>query len=416
MSLFFNFGWRFIMKEYDGILMGFLDNDLYKFTMQQVVLHHFSQVEVEYEFRCRNKNIEMGAKLGQLMSFIEEEINKMRYLTLTPKEKEYLKKIKFLKPDYIEFLENFRYNPEKHVKVYMEHGELAITIKGNWVQTILYEVPILAIVSDLATKYNFKFENSDWKSLSLKKLNEKVEYIKQHELYNKFKLADFGTRRRSSAENHDMVVRYLKEQLNVLGNGCFVGTSNVHLAMKYGVNVVGTMAHEMLMGGQALYPINDFQSHILDVWMKEYDGDLGIALTDTVSMDSFLKCMTKSKSLEFSGCRHDSGNPFTWADKLINHYRDLNIDPTTKQAVFSDGLSVKKAFEILRYVNDRIQCSFGIGTHLTNDIGIEPANIVIKMQRCNGFPVAKISDEPEKAMCQSQKFLEFLKELYNIGG
>lgn len=408
------------MNEYDGILMGFLDNDTYKFTMQQVVLHHFPQVEVEYEFRCRNKNIEMGAKLGQLISVIEEEIHKMKYLRLQPKEKEYLKTIKFLKPDYIEFLENFRYNPEKHVRVYMEHGELAITIKGNWVQTILYEVPILAIVSELATKYNFKFENSDWKSISLKKLNEKVEYIKQHELYNKFKLADFGTRRRSSAENHDMVVRYLKEQLNVLGNGCFVGTSNVHLAMKYGINAIGTMAHEYLQAFQVLSPISTHLNDALDCWSNTYDGLLGIALTDSINMDSFLKIFSRSKSILFSGCRHDSGDPYIWGDKLINHYKKMNINPTTKQAVFSDGLTINKAFEILKYFDGQIQCSFGIGTYLTNDIGIDPANIVIKMVGCSSkyggelFPVAKISDTPEKAISRSQKYLEFLKELYNI--
>ena len=396
--------------------MGFLDNDFYKLTMQQVILNHFPEVEVEYEFKCRNKNMTMGVLLGGLLENIRDEIFKMRDLRLNHEEKQYLQTIPFLKDNYITFLENFRYDPEKHVDVYLKKGELAIKIKGNWLHTILYEVPILAIVSEYATRSHILYNEKDIEKKSIKSLKVKVDKIQSHSLHEDFKFADFGTRRRATAQNHELVVRYLNEQLNILGKGNFIGTSNIHLAMKYGIKVIGTMAHEIFMGGEALFPTQTFQGCVLDAWVKTYDGNLGIALTDTINMDSFLEAFTLSKAKMFNGCRHDSGNPIVWGDKLINHYTRLGIDSKTKQAVFSDGLTIDGAFDILEEFKDKIQCSFGIGTHLTNDIGIEPASIVIKMQRCNGFPVAKISDEPEKAMCQSPKFLEFLKELYEIEG
>lgn len=404
------------MSDYDGMLMGFLDNDFYKLTMQQVVLNHFPDVEVEYEFRCRNKDMTMGVFLGGMICQISEEIMKMKHLKLTHEEKEYLKTIPFLKDNYITFLEQFRYTPEKHVFIEIDKGELAIKIKGNWPHTILYEVPILAIISEIATKSHILYDAKAIKDKSLLTLQEKIDKIRGHKLYDKLKLADFGTRRRATAKNQQFIVRQLKEQLNVLGNGCFIGTSNIHLARIYDVKVIGTQAHEILMAGQALFPILNFQEKMLDTWVQTYDGNLGIALTDTINMDSFLKAFSLSKAKLFNGCRHDSGDPFTWCEKLISHYTSLNINPKTKQAVFSDGLTIDKAFDILEKFHDSIQCSFGIGTHLTNDVGIQPASIVIKMQKCNGFPVAKISDEPEKAMCQDKDFLAFLKTLYKVRG
>lgn len=415
----FNFSWEYIMS-YDGMLMGFLDNDLYKFSMMMVVFHQFPQVEAEFEFKCRNKNFDTGAKLGQLAQMIEKEINKMKHLVMTKEEKEYLKTLPFLKDDYIDFLENFRFNPEKHVNVHLNKGELAITIKGKWLNTILYEVPILAIVSEIATKQNFDYEVMDWRNVSLKKLNYKVDFIKKHPLYSKFKLCDFGTRRRASAENHELVVRYLNEQLNVLGNGCFIGTSNVHLARKYGLRPIGTMAHEYLQAFQVISPIATHLNDSLDCWKNEYEGNLGIALTDSINMDVFLKSFNKVNSIVYSGCRHDSGDPIEWGNKLISHYTKMGIDSNTKQAVFSDSLSIGKAFDILETFNDKLQCSFGIGTYLTNDIDIDPANIVIKMVACSAkeggklYPVAKISDTPEKAVSKSTKYLSYLKELYGI--
>jgi nicotinate phosphoribosyltransferase len=400
--------------SYDGMLMGFLDNDLYKFSMMMVVFHQFPQVEAEFEFKCRNKNFDTGAKLGQLAQMIEKEINKMKHLVMTKEEKEYLKTLPFLKDDYIDFLENFRFNPEKHVNVHLNKGELAITIKGKWLNTILYEVPILAIVSEIATKQNFDYEVMDWKKTSIENLDKKVKLIKTHKLGNKFKLICFGTRRRASAENQDMETRYLNEQLNLLGNGQFVGTSNVHLAMKYGLSPRGTMAHEFLQAFQVLSPISTHLESALNCWVEEYRGNLSIALTDSITTDVFLKSFDLRFAKIFDGVRHDSGCPFEFGDKIIKHYCSLGIDSSTKNIVFSDALDVEMALKLLEYFDGRINVSFGIGTNLTNDIGIEPTNIVIKMVKCNGMPVAKISDNPIKSISSSLKYIEYLKEIYNI--
>lgn len=398
-------------RSYNGILMGFLDSDFYKFTMQQAVYHNYPSVEVEYDFKCRSKDI----SLVDLAPKIKDEIMKMADLKLTKEESKWLSTLPEMKSDYISMLEKFRYNPEKEVRVFVHGGELNIIIKGTWLQTILYEVPILAIVEEIYTKSNWKYDEEVAKRNSLVRLKEKVDFIKGHKLGKSFKFIDFGTRRRASASNQDTVVRFFNEQLNVLGDGQFIGTSNVHLAMKYGLTPKGSQAHEWYMAHMALCNLNDFQEIAMDVWTKEYDGLLSVILTDTINMDVFLKSFGFSKAKLNDGCRQDSGDPYKWGEKLIKHYDKFKIPANTKTALFSDGLTVKDAFEILDYFNDRVKCAFGIGTSLTYDIGcVDPASIVIKMQSCNGFPVAKISETPEKAMSRSPKYLEFLKEYYNI--
>jgi len=399
-------------NEYNGVLMSILDNDTYKFTMQQVVFHQFPQVEVEYEFKCRTDG--GGMVLAEHLDIIRDEIYKMKDLKLTYSEEEWLRTIPFLKDDYIDFLDEFRFNPEKHVKIMVDDGDIFIKIIGPWVQTILYEVPILAILSEISSKTQRVFYKGNWKEQSIKNLDDKIKKVKAHNLGSQFKLVDFGTRRRSSSDNQDMVVRYCKEQFNTLGDGQFIGTSNMHLAKKYSLKPIGTMAHEYIMAFQVLSPIKHFQASALKVWDDEYDGDLGIALTDTINMDSFLKDFTLSKSKSYDGCRHDSGDPFIWGDKLIKHYKSYGIDPLTKSAVFSDGLDFDKALEILEYFNGKILVSFGIGTNLTNDCGVNPISIVIKMQKCQGYPVCKISDTPVKAMCQMDSFLNYMKDIHGI--
>ena len=223
-------------------------------------------------------------------------------------------------------------------------------------------------------------------------------------------ITDFGTRRRFYS-------MWQREVIEILMKECpdnFVGTSNVKFAREFGTTAIGTMAHEWLQGFQALAPLHTFQKSALDVWAREYRGDLGIALTDIIGIDSFLKDFDKYFCKLYDGVRHDSGDPFVWCEKVIEHYEKMGIDPKTKLAIFSDGLTLELARKLYDKFHDRINVSFGIGTHLTNNLGTESMNIVIKMTKCNGQPVAKLSDSPGKGMCENETYLAWLKEVFNI--
>jgi nicotinate phosphoribosyltransferase len=147
----------------------------------------------------------------------------------------------------------------------------------------------------------------------------------------------------------------------------------------------------------------------MEEWFDEYKGDNGTALTDTLGTDLFLMDFDKLQATCYSGVRHDSGDPIEWGEKLIAHYEKLGIDPMTKTLLFSDSLDLDKAQMIYNHFRGRIKVSFGIGTNLSNDTNVEPLNIVIKLQYVNGHPVAKLSDDQGKAMCQDNSYLEYLK-------
>ena len=195
----------------------------------------------------------------------------------------------------------------------------------------------------------------------------------------------------------------------------FKGTSNVYLAHRLGLVAIGTMAHEYLQSYQALdVRLRDFQKAALEDWVQEYRGDLGIALTDVVGMDAFLADFDLYFAKLFDGLRHDSGDPFVWGEKALAHYAPLRIDAHTKRLVFSGGLDLDKAFTIYRRFADRTQLGFGIGTNLSNDVGLTPLNIVMKLVRCNAQPVAKLSDSPGKTLCSDQTFLAYLRQVFNV--
>ena len=368
------------------IITSLLDTDLYKFTMQQAVLHNYPSAWVKYKFKCRNNPNPL----------LDEELEETAYhVKLLQSEKEYLSKIRFLKPDYIEFLEGFRFN-SKYIYMTYTDNEIEIDIEGPWVQTILFEVPLLAIISELysKTQQHLPFRLT-------KNLNNKIDYLKDKD----FKFVDMGTRRRYSYQIQNLVLEEMKELKN------FIGTSNVHFAMKHNLKPIGTMAHEWVQAHQQITNLRDSQKRALDVWAHEYRGDLGIALSDTLGFNKFLSEFDLFFAKLYDGCRHDSGDPFEWTEKLIKHYEKLGIDPKTKTAVYSDGLNFEKAEEIYKTFSDKINVSFGIGTWLTNDVGITPPQIVIKMVEFNGYPVAKISDDSGKGMCENQHYLNYLKDV-----
>jgi len=380
-----------------GIIESLLDTDLYKFTMGQTVLHRFPATQCEYAFKSRNYP---GSSYKPVWSAIEREIDHLCNLRFKPGELDYLRSLPYISENFVEFLRLFQFN-RSHIDISMQQDEFHVRIKGPWLHTILFEVPVLAIVSECLTIEHLESINGDE---GHERLREKVEQVRGTPL----KFADFGTRRRFTRRWQRSVLTTFKNE--VPAN--FVGTSNVLLAKELGIKPIGTMAHEYIQAMQAHVRLVDSQKFALENWVQEYRGDLGIALTDTIGMDAFLADFDLYFAKLFDGCRHDSGDPAIWCNKLINHYNKLGINPRTKTAVFSDGLNFDKAIKLHEEFNGRINTSFGIGTWLTNDVGFKAPQIVLKMVECNGKPVAKISDSPGKSMCEDPDYVCYLKKQF----
>ncbi|MCU0125911.1 nicotinate phosphoribosyltransferase [Pseudomonas vlassakiae] len=391
------------------IIQNLLDTDFYKITMMQAVLHNYPNAEVEWEFRCRNNE-----DLSPYLAEIRYQIELLSEVTVTHDQLAYLEKIPFLKPDFIRFLSLFRFNL-RYVQVGLDAaGQLAIRVRGPWLHVILYEIPLLAIISEVRNRYRYRDVTIEQVG---ERLYQKMDWLKAEASTDElagFQLADFGTRRRFSYRVQEEVVYLLKHDFP----GRFVGTSNVHLARELELKPLGTMAHEWFMAHQQLGPrLVDSQAAALEAWVREYRGLLGIALTDCITMDAFLEDFDLYFAKLFDGLRHDSGDPLVWAEKAIAHYERLGIDPKGKTLIFSDGLDFAKALGLYRALHSRINVSFGIGTRLTCDVpGVEPMNIVIKMTDCNGAPVAKISDSPGKTQCRDANFVAYMKHVFKVNG
>ena len=402
------------------IITSLLDTDLYKFTMMQAVLHQFPGAQVEYRFKCRNAQSQpaAGAPSFDLAPFadeIREEIRLLCTLHFREPELAYLRSMRFIKSDFIDFLGLFSLN-EKYITVTsLPTGEIDITIRGPWLHTILFEIPVLAIVNEVFFRNT---RNLPDLVEGRRRLDEKIEQLRTPELSD-LKIADYGTRRRFSKAWHEEVLRVLIARLGTHQRpggasgvgGQFAGTSNVLFAMKLGLTPLGTMAHEYLQACQALGPR---LRGAAETWAKEYRGDLGIALSDVYGLDAFLRDFDMYFCKLFDGARHDSGDPFQWGERVLAHYVRNRVDPRTKTLIFSDSLTVPRTIELYRQFHGRCQLAFGIGTNLTNDLGYEPLQIVIKMVRCNGQPVAKLSDTPSKNMCDDERYLAYLRQVFEI--
>ena len=389
------------------IITSLLDTDLYKFTMMQVVLHQFPGAQVEYRFKCRNPGVDLSPYVDEIRS----EIKSLCGLHFKDDELAYLRSLRFIKSDFIDFLGLFKLN-EKYIQVVPNlTGEIDIVIQGPWLHTILFEIPVLAIVNEVYFRNTHRLPNLMEGRI---RLDEKIKLLQTEDLKN-LKIADYGTRRRFSKAWHEEVLRVLTAKLGPGSSGHFAGTSNVQFAASLGLIPLGTMAHEYLQASQALGPrLRDSQVFAFESWAKEYRGDLGIALSDVYGFNAFLRDFDMYFCKLFDGARHDSGDPFIWGERMIAHYRANRVDPLTKTLIFSDGLTVPKTIELFRQFNGRCLLAFGIGTNLTNDLGYEPLQIVIKMVRCNGQPVAKLSDSPGKGMCDDQNYLAYLRQVFEI--
>ncbi|WP_228149652.1 nicotinate phosphoribosyltransferase [Acinetobacter baumannii] len=389
-----------------------LDTDLYKFTMLQVVLHKFPQTHSVYHFRCRNLE-DTVYPLVDILDDLNEQLDHLCNLKYKEDELQYLRKLRFIKSDFVDYLELFQLKRRFIHASIDEEGRLDIRIEGPMVQAMMFEIFVLAIVNEL---YFSRIKTDEVWAEGERRLQAKLELIQQYEKSQQpndppFLVSDFGTRRRYSFEWQKHVVAAFH---NTVPN-VFRGTSNVLLAKELNITPIGTMAHEFLQAFQALdVRLRDFQKAALETWVQEYRGDLGIALTDVVGMDAFLRDFDLYFAKLFDGLRHDSGDPYEWGDKAYAHYRKLKIDTKTKMLTFSDGLNLPKAWELHQYFKDRFQVSFGIGTNLTNDMGQTPLNIVLKLVECNGQSVAKISDSPGKTMTDNDTFLAYLRQVFQI--
>ena len=401
--------------SYAPIITSLLDNDLYKFTMLQAMLHQFPQTHGVYRFRCRN-NKDAAYPLADIQKDLEQQLDSLCELRFLPDELEYLRSLRFIRSDFVDYLELFKLKRRFITVSTDDKGRLFIDIEGPMIQAMFFEVFVLAIVNEL---YFNALSNDSVIEEGQRRLDAKVallhQYAEEQTQYGQdtppFIVADFGTRRRFSRRWQAHVVETLhKAEPKIVG-----GTSNVYLAKQLGMTPIGTMAHEFMQAFQALdVRLRDSQKAALEAWVHEYRGDLGIALTDVVGMDAFLRDFDLYFAKLFDGLRHDSGDPYIWGDKAIAHYKNLKIDPRTKILTFSDGLDLDKAWNLHQYFKGQIKTSFGIGTNLTNDMGITPINIVLKLVECNGQPVAKLSDSPGKTMINNDTYLAYLRQVFEV--
>ena len=392
--------------RFEPAVTSLLETDLYKFSMGQAIFHQFSDYKTTWTFKCRNKDVHFTS---EMVEEIREQIKHYCNLRFTEDELTYLGGITWFKKSYIDFLRLWQPRYEEFVITDDAECGLSIEAGGTWLNTSMYEIPILAIVNEVYFRSAYNYD--DLMESFRRRLNEKVNKIVSGE-YNIGVFSEFGLRRRLSAKAQDLAVKTLADRSKEFPqNTRYVGTSNVYLAKKYNLAPVGTMAHEWIMCvGQGNHKHNPAYSnwYALDAWVKEYGVLNGIALTDTITTDCFLKDFQLTYSTLFSGVRHDSGDPFAWGEKLIAHYESLGIDPKRKTLLFSDSLDFERADKLRRTFKDRVTVAFGIGTYIANDTCEEPLNIVMKTTACNGMDVAKISDTPGKEMCKNEEYVDYL--------
>jgi len=390
-----------------------LDTDFYEFLMQQVFVNKYADVTGKFKFKCRNRYLYYESFKKNLHRALEHLFE----LRFTNDEIEYLANIQtksgtylFQKngDSYLEFLRNFRLNSD-YLNVYGYNNELQIEIEGPLRYTSIFEVYLLRIISSInsiSNGYDVKMDRN-----GINRLYKKIDFLKNHNNYkNPVKFADFGTRRAYDPYYHRGIVEILKNELP----DNFVGTSNVLFAKELNLTPIGTMAHKFIQMFQGLdtNPIDNSQIAAFQSWSDFYRGDMGIALTDTLGNDKFFKDFDLYFAKLFDGVRNDSGDPFEWGNRMLNLYRKFNIDPKSKTLVFSNGLDFETMVRINGYFSDDINVSFGIGTNLTNDTGIvTPLNIVLKLIEVNGKPVAKLSEDKGKIMCEDDNYLNYLQNV-----
>lgn len=386
------------------IINSLLETDMYKFSMGQTIFHQFTSYKTTWTFKCRNKDVHFT---DEMVEEIKEQVQAFCQLRFTEEELEYLDNITWIKGTYVDFLRLWQPRYEEFTITTDAPCGLAIDAAGTWLNTSMYEIPVLAIVNEVYFRmaYDYDVLLKQFK----RRLDEKVRLLEE-DTYRLSDFSEFGLRRRLSAEAQEMAVKAIAE-VELPADSHFIGTSNVYLAKKFNLKPVGTMAHEWIMcTGLGNHKHNPAYSnwYALDAWVKEYGILNGIALTDTITTDCFLRDFQLTYATLFSGVRHDSGDPYEWGDKMIAHYNSLGINPRTKTLLFSDSLDFERATALYDYFKDKAKVAFGIGTFISNDTDEEALNIVMKTTKCNGMDVAKISDVAGKGMCKNPDYVDYL--------
>jgi nicotinate phosphoribosyltransferase len=390
------------------VIHSLLDTDLYKFTMWQTMLHRHPQTQAEYTFVCRN---EPAYPLADLVDEVNAQLDHLCSLNYRADELAYLGSWRFMKSDFIDFLRIFHFQRE-FISARAVGDKLEIVASGPQVHVMAFEIYVLAIVNEL---YFRRFDQTAALKEGRKRLAAKIERLREFERLpqrrHPFEFFDFGVRRRFSGDWQREVVATFKREVPRFFKGC----SNVLYARDLDLVPIGTMAHEYLQTYQTLgVRLRDFQRAALEDWVQEYRGDLGTALTDVVGMDAFLGDFDLYFAKLFDGLRHDSGDPKVWGEKALAHYEKLRIDAHTKRLVFSDGLDFEKSIRLYNHFADRAQLGFGIGTNLTNDMGLRTLHVVMKLTQANRQPVAKLSDSPGKLLCDDETFLAYLRQVFKV--
>lgn len=393
------------------IITHLTDTDFYKFSMGQAIFHQFNTDETTWTFKCRNKDVYFTP---EMTDEITEQIKAYCNLKFTEEELNYLSSIKWLRKDYIDFLRFWHPRFEDFTITRNAPCGLSIETKGTWLSTSQYEIPVLAIVNEVYFTMKYYIDSLEDQLINGTEYKINGLRFRGHEFHTLYSIpfSEFGTRRRLSKSSQEKMLTMFRDA-SIPG---FVGTSNVYFAMTLGLKPVGTMAHEYIMTvGQGHHEYNTAYSNkfALDSWVKEYGILNGIALTDTITTDCFLRDFRLTYSTLFSGVRHDSGDPIEWGEKMIKHYESLGIDPMTKTLLFSDSLDFHRASEIANHFAGRAKVAFGIGTWLSNDCGVPALNIVMKVTEANGQPVAKISDASGKGMCKDETYVDYLTRAIN---
>ena len=384
------------------IIISLLDTDLYKFNMNQVMFHKHTDLIGEYHFKCRNENVVFTK---EMFNEINEQIDHLCKLRFTKAELDYLRSIRFIKDDYVEFLRLWHPLRDYVETSLSDNGELSVVVKGPLFSAMQFEIYLLEIINETYFRLQYDYEELVISARQL--LKEKCKKLTDG-TYS-FTFAEFGCRRRLSRNWQEEVVKEL-----VKTNHC-IGTSNVYLAMKYNLKPIGTYAHEFVQMYQGIsrIPLAYTNYYAMKDWFAEYNGDNGVALTDTLTTDLFLLDFDYLQASTYTGLRHDSGDPYEWGNKILKHYENLGVDHKNKTLLFSDSLDFDKAEQIYQYFKDRCKVTFGIGTYCSNHTKVEALNIVIKLQYVNNKPVAKLSDVPGKTMCEDEVYLSHLKESVN---
>ena len=383
----------------DPIVMSLLDTDLYKFNMDQVIFHKHTDLNGVYFFKCRNEDVVFTP---EMLEEINAQIDHLCTLRFRKDELDYLRSIRFIKSDYVEFLRLWHPIREYVETDLHEDGTLSVIVRGPMFSAMQFEIYLLEIINEVYFRMHFDYETL---LLSAReRLDRKIAALNDG-TYT-FRFAEFGCRRRLSREWEDEVVRRMATETHSM-----TGTSNVYLAKKYGLKPIGTYAHEFVQMYQGIdqIPLAYTNHYAMEDWYDEYRGDNGTALTDTITTDLFLLDFSRSMVNNYNGVRHDSGDPYEWGEKMIRHYESYGVDPKTKLLLFSDSLDFDRAQKLYDYFRDRAKVSFGIGTFCSNDTCADALNIVIKLQYVNSRPVAKLSDDVGKAMCRDEAYLDYLK-------